>query len=64
MNFDGDVPARLKRRVLSDKELEVMRNSIPSTRHGSSHMFRNLRDKGERAKVGKGEGKREKKHRL
>ncbi|XP_012343825.1 calcium uptake protein 3, mitochondrial isoform X2 [Apis florea] len=37
---------RLKRRVLSDKELEVMRNSIPSTRHGSSHMFRNLRDKG------------------
>ncbi|XP_031364031.1 calcium uptake protein 3, mitochondrial isoform X3 [Apis dorsata] len=38
--------ARLKRRVLSDKELEVMRNSIPSTRHGSSHMFRNLRDKG------------------
>ncbi|XP_016915270.1 calcium uptake protein 3, mitochondrial isoform X1 [Apis cerana] len=37
---------RPKRRVLSDKELDVMRNSIPSTRHGSSHMFRNLRDKG------------------
>ncbi|XP_076643357.1 calcium uptake protein 3, mitochondrial-like isoform X1 [Halictus rubicundus] len=37
---------RLKRRVLSDKELDVMRNSIPSLRHGSPHMFRNLRDKG------------------
>lgn len=36
--------------MLSDKELEVMRNSIPSTRHGSSHMFRNLRDKGEQSK--------------
>ncbi|XP_076278116.1 calcium uptake protein 3, mitochondrial-like isoform X2 [Lasioglossum baleicum] len=37
---------RLKRRVLSDKELDVMRNSIPSLPHGSPHMFRNLRDKG------------------
>ncbi|XP_076183389.1 calcium uptake protein 3, mitochondrial-like isoform X1 [Ptiloglossa arizonensis] len=37
---------RLKRRVLTDKELEVMRNSIPSLRQGSPHMFRNLRDKG------------------
>nr|XP_012143790.1 PREDICTED: calcium uptake protein 3, mitochondrial isoform X6 [Megachile rotundata] len=37
---------RLKRRVLTDKELEVMRNSIPSLRQGSTHMFRNLRDKG------------------
>ncbi|XP_043524058.1 calcium uptake protein 3, mitochondrial isoform X3 [Frieseomelitta varia] len=37
---------RLKRRVLTDKELEVMRNSIPLLRHGSPHMFRNLRDKG------------------
>ncbi|KAK9295165.1 hypothetical protein QLX08_010444 [Tetragonisca angustula] len=37
---------RLKRRVLTDKELEVMRNSIPLLRHGNPHMFRNLRDKG------------------
>nr|XP_033330049.1 calcium uptake protein 3, mitochondrial isoform X3 [Megalopta genalis] len=37
---------RLKRRVLSDKELDVMRNSIPTLRHGSPHMLRNLRDKG------------------
>ncbi|XP_043595538.1 calcium uptake protein 3, mitochondrial isoform X3 [Bombus pyrosoma] len=37
---------RLKRRVLADKELDVMRNSIPSLRHGNPHMFRNLRDKG------------------
>ncbi|XP_031841721.1 calcium uptake protein 3, mitochondrial isoform X1 [Nomia melanderi] len=37
---------RLKRRVLTDKELEVMRNSIPLLRQGSPHMFRNLRDKG------------------
>ena len=37
---------RLKRRVIADKELEVMRNSIPSLRQGSPHMFRNLRDKG------------------
>ncbi|XP_076687412.1 calcium uptake protein 3, mitochondrial-like isoform X2 [Andrena cerasifolii] len=36
---------RLKRRVIADKELEVMRNSIPSLRQGSPHMFRNLRDK-------------------
>ncbi|KZC14651.1 EF-hand domain-containing family member A2 [Dufourea novaeangliae] len=37
---------RLKRRVLGDMELEVMRNSVPSLRHGNPHMFRNLRDKG------------------
>ncbi|XP_053980075.1 calcium uptake protein 3, mitochondrial isoform X6 [Hylaeus volcanicus] len=37
---------RLKRRVLADKELDVMRNSVPSLRQGSPHMFRNLRDKG------------------
>ncbi|CAL7951365.1 unnamed protein product [Xylocopa violacea] len=37
---------RLKRRVLTDKELEVMRNSIPALHHGNPHMFRNLRDKG------------------
>ncbi|CAK9833749.1 Calcium uptake protein 3, mitochondrial [Anthophora retusa] len=37
---------RLKRRVLTDKELDVTRNSIPSLRHANPHMFRNLRDKG------------------
>ncbi|XP_017766907.1 PREDICTED: calcium uptake protein 3, mitochondrial isoform X3 [Eufriesea mexicana] len=37
---------RLKRRVLSDKELEVTRETIPSLSHGNPHMFRNLRDKG------------------
>ncbi|XP_011347727.1 calcium uptake protein 3, mitochondrial isoform X3 [Ooceraea biroi] len=37
---------RLKRRVLTDQELDVMRNSTSSLRHGSTHMFRNLRDKG------------------
>ncbi|XP_060823752.1 calcium uptake protein 3, mitochondrial isoform X1 [Bombus pascuorum] len=37
---------RLKRRELTDMELDVMRNSIPSLHHGNPHMFRNLRDKG------------------
>ncbi|XP_032674120.1 calcium uptake protein 3, mitochondrial isoform X2 [Odontomachus brunneus] len=44
--IDPEPRPRLKRRVLSDVELEVMRNSNPSLRHGSTHMFRNLRDKG------------------
>jgi len=38
--------ARLKRRMLTDQELEAIRNSTSSLRHGSTHMFRNLRDKG------------------
>ncbi|XP_015609747.1 calcium uptake protein 3, mitochondrial isoform X4 [Cephus cinctus] len=37
---------RLKRRILSDQELEVMKNATPSLRQGNTHMFRNLRDKG------------------
>ncbi|XP_017886901.2 calcium uptake protein 3, mitochondrial isoform X2 [Ceratina calcarata] len=44
--IEAEPRPRLKRRVLTDKELEVMRNSIPPLRHGSPHMFRNLRDKG------------------
>ncbi|XP_024947723.1 calcium uptake protein 3, mitochondrial isoform X7 [Cephus cinctus] len=36
---------RLKRRILSDQELEVMKNATPSLRQGNTHMFRNLRDK-------------------
>ncbi|XP_020709611.2 calcium uptake protein 3, mitochondrial isoform X3 [Athalia rosae] len=37
---------RLKRRILSDKEIEVMRNATPNLSHGSPQMFRSLRDKG------------------
>ncbi|XP_018397524.1 PREDICTED: calcium uptake protein 3, mitochondrial [Cyphomyrmex costatus] len=44
--IDAEPRPRLKRRVLTDQELEVMRNSTSSLRHGSIHMFRNLRDKG------------------
>ncbi|CAL1678935.1 unnamed protein product [Lasius platythorax] len=44
--IDAEPRPRFKRRVLTDQELEVMRNSTSSLRHGSSHMFRNLRDKG------------------
>ncbi|KYM86659.1 EF-hand domain-containing family member A2 [Atta colombica] len=44
--IDAEPRPRLKRRVLTDQELEVMRNSTSSLRHGSTHMFRNLRDKG------------------
>ncbi|XP_020277798.1 calcium uptake protein 3, mitochondrial isoform X3 [Pseudomyrmex gracilis] len=44
--IDAEPRPRLKRRVLTDQELEVMRNSTASLRHGSTHMFRNLRDKG------------------
>ncbi|XP_033212603.1 calcium uptake protein 3, mitochondrial isoform X1 [Belonocnema kinseyi] len=36
---------RHKRRILSEKELDVIKNSTPSMRHGNSHLFRNLRDK-------------------
>ncbi|XP_011064840.1 PREDICTED: calcium uptake protein 2, mitochondrial isoform X2 [Acromyrmex echinatior] len=44
--IDAEPRPRLKRRVLTDQELEVMRNSTSSLRHGNTHMFRNLRDKG------------------
>ncbi|XP_018368435.1 PREDICTED: calcium uptake protein 3, mitochondrial isoform X2 [Trachymyrmex cornetzi] len=44
--IDAEPRPRLKRRVLTDQELEVMRNSTSSLRHGSTYMFRNLRDKG------------------
>ncbi|XP_043484132.1 calcium uptake protein 3, mitochondrial isoform X1 [Leptopilina heterotoma] len=37
---------RLKRRYLTKKELEGIKNSTPSLRHGNKHMFRSLRDKG------------------
>ncbi|XP_072762532.1 calcium uptake protein 3, mitochondrial-like isoform X2 [Anoplolepis gracilipes] len=44
--IDAEPRPRLKRRVLTDQELEVMRNSTSSLHHGNPHMFRNLRDKG------------------
>ncbi|XP_046433715.1 calcium uptake protein 3, mitochondrial isoform X4 [Neodiprion fabricii] len=37
---------RLKRRILSDNEIEAMKNATPSLRQGSPQMFRTLRDKG------------------
>ncbi|XP_045516381.1 calcium uptake protein 3, mitochondrial isoform X4 [Pieris brassicae] len=37
---------RLKRRVLSAKEIEQLRDSTPQLKRGSSQMFRNMRDKG------------------
>ncbi|KAK0089079.1 hypothetical protein PV325_009286 [Microctonus aethiopoides] len=42
---DSEPRPRHKRRILSDQELEVMRNATPSLKHGNSHMFRNLKDK-------------------
>jgi hypothetical protein len=40
------VSARLKRRQLSNKDLDVIRDNTPSLKQGSSQMFRSLRDKG------------------
>ncbi|XP_051162209.1 calcium uptake protein 3, mitochondrial isoform X3 [Leptopilina boulardi] len=37
---------RLKRRILSENELDAIKKSTPSLRQGNSHMFRDLRDKG------------------
>ncbi|KAL0818805.1 hypothetical protein ABMA28_008129 [Loxostege sticticalis] len=37
---------RLKRRVLTLKEIEYLRDHTPALKKGSSQMFRNLRDKG------------------
>ncbi|XP_068082952.1 calcium uptake protein 3, mitochondrial [Anabrus simplex] len=37
---------RLKRRVLTEKDLDYIRDHTPSMRQGSSQMFRSLRDKG------------------
>ncbi|XP_077286166.1 mitochondrial calcium uptake 3 isoform X1 [Arctopsyche grandis] len=37
---------RLKRKNLTLKEIEKLRDSTPSLNHGSPQMFRNLRDKG------------------
>ncbi|XP_050545183.1 calcium uptake protein 3, mitochondrial isoform X2 [Daktulosphaira vitifoliae] len=37
---------RLKRHILSENELEEIRNKIPTLKKGSSQLFRTLRDKG------------------
>lgn len=37
---------RLKRRVLTTKEIEYLRDQTPALKKGSSQLFRNLRDKG------------------
>ncbi|XP_026735735.1 calcium uptake protein 3, mitochondrial isoform X4 [Trichoplusia ni] len=37
---------RLKRRVLTTKEIEYLRDHTPQLKKGSSQMFRNMRDKG------------------
>ncbi|XP_021925342.1 calcium uptake protein 3, mitochondrial isoform X4 [Zootermopsis nevadensis] len=37
---------RLKRRQLSNKDLDMIRDSTPALSQGSTQMFRNLRDKG------------------
>jgi hypothetical protein len=41
--------ARLKRRQLSDKDLDMIRDITPSLKQGSTQMFRSLRDKGKPA---------------
>lgn len=38
--------ARLKRKQLTEKEIEHIKDHTPSLKKGSSEMFRNLRDKG------------------
>jgi hypothetical protein len=38
--------ARLKRRQLSNKDLDMIRDATPALSQGSTQMFRNLRDKG------------------
>ncbi|XP_071447686.1 calcium uptake protein 3, mitochondrial isoform X1 [Hetaerina americana] len=43
---EAEPRARLKRRKLTAKELESMKNTTPSLKEGSSEMFRNLRDRG------------------
>lgn len=39
--------ARHKRHVLTERELEVMKNTTPLLRSGGPHLFRTLKDKGE-----------------
>jgi hypothetical protein len=38
--------ARLKRRQLSNKDLDMIRDVTPTLQQGSTQMFRSLRDKG------------------
>jgi len=38
--------ARLKRRQLSNKDVDMIRDVTPTLHQGSTQMFRSLRDKG------------------
>lgn len=42
----GDASARLKRRVLTHREVEGIRDTTPTLAQGSARLFRDLRDKG------------------
>ncbi|CAD6227721.1 GSCOCG00006175001-RA-CDS [Cotesia congregata] len=37
---------RYKRRILANKDIEMIKNTTPLLQRGNSHMFRNLKDKG------------------
>lgn len=43
--------ARLKRRQITKKEIDDIKNSTPALKKGSSQLFRSLRDKGEPQKI-------------
>ncbi|XP_025409370.1 calcium uptake protein 3, mitochondrial isoform X2 [Sipha flava] len=43
---DEQPRARLKRHVMTDKDLEEIRDKVPGLKKGSSQLFRSLRDKG------------------
>ena len=43
----GNILARLKRKVLTQKDLQAIRDGTPVMKKGSPQMFRNLRDKGQ-----------------
>lgn len=44
--FYSLLEARLKRHVMTDKDLEEIRDKVPGLKKGSSQLFRSLRDKG------------------
>jgi hypothetical protein len=47
--FSLSFAARLKRRTLTPNEIQQLKEITPQLKHGSSQLFRNLRDKGENA---------------
>jgi hypothetical protein len=44
--FFISLAARLKRRTLTPNEIQQLKEITPQLKHGSSQLFRNLRDKG------------------